>query len=64
MTSSSRNCRSAAVPVISCSLSRNSRIRFAHPVTGEEVTVESPLPPELARFVARLDAGPEFAANA
>jgi 23S rRNA pseudouridine955/2504/2580 synthase len=40
------------------------RIRFAHPVTEEELTVESPLPSELARFVARLDAGPESAANA
>lgn len=33
------------------------RLRFAHPATGEEVTVASPLPPDLARFVARLDAG-------
>jgi len=32
------------------------RIRFAHPVTGDEVVVESPLPPDLERFVARLDA--------
>ena len=32
------------------------RMRFAHPLTGDEVVVESPLPPELERFVARLDA--------
>ncbi len=32
------------------------RLRFAHPITGEEMVVESPLPAELARFVARLDA--------
>jgi len=31
-------------------------IRFAHPVGGGEVVVEAPLPPELAAFVARLDA--------
>jgi 23S rRNA pseudouridine955/2504/2580 synthase len=34
------------------------RIRFAHPVTGDEVVVASPLPPDLERFLARLDAGP------
>ena len=39
------------------------RLRFVHPTTGEELTVESPLPPELARFVARLDAGGEGAAH-
>jgi len=32
------------------------RMRFAHPLTGDEVTVESPLPPDLERFVASLDA--------
>ena len=32
------------------------RIRFAHPVDGREVTVEAPLAPELASYVARLDA--------
>ena len=32
------------------------RMRFEHPLTGETVTVESPLPADLARFVARLDA--------
>ncbi len=31
------------------------RIRFAHPVDGREIVVESPLSPDLARFVARLD---------
>jgi len=39
------------------------RLRFVHPTTGEELTVDSPLPPELARFVARLDAGGEGAAH-
>jgi 23S rRNA pseudouridine955/2504/2580 synthase len=33
------------------------RIRFSHPVTGSEIVVEAPLPPDLAAFVARLDAG-------
>src|SRR6185295_626590 len=32
------------------------RICFAHPVDGREVTVEAPLAPELASYVARLDA--------
>jgi len=39
------------------------RLRFVHPATGEEVIVESPLPPELSRFVARLDSGGEAVAN-
>jgi len=34
------------------------RMRFAHPLTGDEVVVLSPLPPELELFVARLDADP------
>ena len=34
------------------------RMRFAHPLTGDDVIVESPLPPDLERFVARLDADP------
>ena len=33
------------------------RIRFAHPVNGGEIVVESPLPADLAQYVARLDAG-------
>ena len=33
------------------------RIRFAHPVDGQEIVVESPLPADLAQFVARLDTG-------
>jgi 23S rRNA pseudouridine955/2504/2580 synthase len=37
-------------------------LRFVHPVTGAPVALESPLPEELARFVARLDAA--FAAPA
>ena len=32
------------------------RIRFAHPQDGREVVVEAPLAPDLAAFVARLDA--------
>jgi 23S rRNA pseudouridine955/2504/2580 synthase len=32
------------------------RIRFTHPVDGREVVVAAPLAPELAAFVARLDA--------
>jgi 23S rRNA pseudouridine955/2504/2580 synthase len=36
----------------SCSLG------FVHPLTGEAMQFESPLPDELARFVARLDAPP------
>jgi 23S rRNA pseudouridine955/2504/2580 synthase len=32
------------------------RIRFAHPGDGREVVIEAPLPPELAAYVARLDA--------
>ena len=33
-----------------------SRLTFAHPVTGEEVDVESPLPEDLAAFLGRLRA--------
>jgi len=32
------------------------RFRFTHPVTGEAATIEAPLPAELARFLAGLDA--------
>ena len=32
------------------------RIRFAHPADGREMDVEAPLPPELASYIARLDA--------
>jgi len=32
------------------------RIRFVHPIHGSEVIVEAPLAPDLAAFVARLDA--------
>jgi 23S rRNA pseudouridine955/2504/2580 synthase len=31
------------------------RVRFAHPADGREIVIESPLPDDLARFVARLD---------
>jgi 23S rRNA pseudouridine955/2504/2580 synthase len=31
------------------------RLRFTHPVSGEAIEIESPLPGDLARFVARLD---------
>jgi 23S rRNA pseudouridine955/2504/2580 synthase len=30
------------------------RMTFRHPASGEPMTIESPLPPELAAFVARL----------
>ena len=33
------------------------RIRFVHPVDGREIVIESPLAPDLAQFVARLDSG-------
>ncbi len=32
------------------------KLGFGHPMTGERVELESPLPPELASLVARLDA--------
>ena len=34
------------------------RIRFAHPVDGRELTIESPLAADLAQFVARQDTAP------
>jgi 23S rRNA pseudouridine955/2504/2580 synthase len=40
------------------------RVRFAHPVGGREVIVEAPLAPDLAAFVARLDATSEIVADA
>jgi 23S rRNA pseudouridine955/2504/2580 synthase len=40
------------------------RISFAHPATGATLTIESPLPAELAAFIARLDAGVEDAIHA
>ncbi|HXN46246.1 MAG TPA: hypothetical protein VN893_06365, partial [Bryobacteraceae bacterium] len=30
------------------------RVKFAHPITGESVTVEAPLPPDLAAWLKRL----------
>jgi hypothetical protein len=38
------------------------RIRFAHPLDGREVTIEAPLAPDLARFVAQLDASADASA--
>jgi 23S rRNA pseudouridine1911/1915/1917 synthase len=32
------------------------RVRFAHPISGESVTVESPLPPDLAAWLKNLKA--------
>jgi 23S rRNA pseudouridine955/2504/2580 synthase len=32
------------------------RIQFTHPLTGADLIVESPMPPDLVRFVERLDA--------
>jgi 23S rRNA pseudouridine955/2504/2580 synthase len=40
------------------------RLRFTHPITGEVLEIESPLPPDLARFVARLDAPLQTPAHA
>jgi 23S rRNA pseudouridine955/2504/2580 synthase len=40
------------------------RIRFAHPQDGRDVVVEAPLAPDLAAFVARLDAAGEAVADA
>ena len=40
------------------------RLRFAHPIDGREIVIESPLPPDLAAFIARLDARPEDAPDA
>ncbi|MEO8754173.1 MAG: RluA family pseudouridine synthase, partial [Casimicrobiaceae bacterium] len=37
---------------------------FTHPITGEPVAFESPLPEDLARFVARLDAATPVARDA
>ena len=34
------------------------KLDFAHPVTGEPMALESPLPADLARFVASLDRTP------
>ena len=39
------------------------RFRFTHPVTGQVMTIESPLPEELGRFLARLDADATEAAH-
>jgi 23S rRNA pseudouridine955/2504/2580 synthase len=33
------------------------RAVIVHPVTGAELELEAPLPPELAAFLAGLDAG-------
>jgi 23S rRNA pseudouridine955/2504/2580 synthase len=35
------------------------RVGFTHPVTGVEMSIQSPLPPELARFVEGLDTATE-----
>ena len=40
------------------------RIRFAHPLDGREIEIEAPLAPELAAFVARLDAAGETVPDA
>jgi len=40
------------------------QIGFVHPITGADVRIESPLPPELVRFVARLDEAQEVAVDA
>jgi 23S rRNA pseudouridine955/2504/2580 synthase len=38
------------------------RLAFDHPLTGAPMALESPLPPDLARFLDRLDAHPRPAA--
>jgi 23S rRNA pseudouridine955/2504/2580 synthase len=40
------------------------RVRFVHPQDGRELVIESPLPPDLAAFVARLDGGSEASLDA
>jgi 23S rRNA pseudouridine955/2504/2580 synthase len=40
------------------------RIRFIHPQDGRELVIESPLPHDLAAFVARLDGGTRAALDA
>jgi 23S rRNA pseudouridine955/2504/2580 synthase len=40
------------------------RIGFMHPADGREMVIESPLAPDLAQFVARLDAAATDARNA
>jgi len=40
------------------------RIRFTHPKDGRDIVVEAPLAPDLAGFVARLDAAGEGAVEA
>jgi 23S rRNA pseudouridine955/2504/2580 synthase len=39
------------------------RIQFTHPLTGADLVVESPMPSELVRFVARLDLDRDAATN-
>ena len=40
------------------------RIRFAHPLDGSDVVIEAPLAPDLAAFVARLDAAGDAPSDA
>ena len=40
------------------------RLRLTHPVSGEAIEIESPLPADLARFVTRLDTPSETPADA
>ena len=40
------------------------RIGFMHPIDGRDMVIESPLAPDLAQFVARLDAAATDARNA
>ncbi len=63
-----RRSKNASPPEISAptlSLLRNflhaQRLRFTHPRTGDLLTAEAPLPPELGRFLAALRADPAIA---
>jgi 23S rRNA pseudouridine955/2504/2580 synthase len=42
----------------------SSSLGFVHPLTGETMAFESPLPADLARFIARLDAATAESRNA
>ncbi|MDE3150094.1 MAG: RluA family pseudouridine synthase, partial [Acidobacteriota bacterium] len=39
------------------------KLDFAHPVTGKQLQLEAPLPPELRRFLGRLEGGAEAPEN-
>lgn len=51
--------RADAKPALKRMFLHAHRITFAHPATGQPLTVSAPLPAECARFFDRLDAGAE-----